>query len=137
MRRFGAVAVSEPWTAAQREILAAERALYDAMSAKDFAAQERILHPDLSYVHSTAVVETRTAYLAGVAAGLYDYGAIASRDVRIRIDGDTAVSYGIVDMHVAAEGEPKELLHLIYVLAWARHEGRWRLLLRQATRMPQ
>jgi ketosteroid isomerase-like protein len=137
MRRFGTSAVSEPWTVAQREVLAAERRLYDAMSAKDFTALEQVLHPDLSYVHSTAVVETRTGYLTGVAAGLYEYGPIASRDARVRVDGDTAVSYGIVAMNVGAAGQPKDLLHLIYTLVWARQDGRWRLLVRQATRLPE
>ena len=42
------------------EILEAERSLYQAMIRKDFATLEQILSPDLVYIHSTAVAETRT-----------------------------------------------------------------------------
>ena len=118
------------------EVAAAEQALYRAMIAKDYAALRGILHPDLAYLHSTAVVETREAYLDGVARGLYDYGSIASRGVRIRVDGDTAVMNGVVDMTVAAAGLPKDLIHLLFALVWVRHDGRWCLYYRQATRMP-
>ncbi|TMI03568.1 MAG: nuclear transport factor 2 family protein, partial [Betaproteobacteria bacterium] len=70
--------------ATMNEVLLAERALYRAMIAKDFAALQRILAPDLVYAHSTAVAETKQEYLAGVAAGLYDYESIVSHDVRVR-----------------------------------------------------
>ena len=75
------------------------------------------------------------AHLAGVAEGLYEYGSIASRDVRIRIDGDTAVMDGVVDMSVAAAGAPKEMTHLLFALVWVREGGKWRLYFRQATRI--
>lgn len=122
--------------AARGEVAAAERALYRAMVARDFVALGEMLAPDLVYVHSTAVAESRDQYLAGVAAGLYEYESVDSRDPRIRIDGDTAVIDGVVDMRVGETGQPKALLHLLFALVWVRHGGRWRLYYRQATRMP-
>ena len=65
-----------------QQILQTERDLYRAMIAKDFAALEQILSPDLVYVHSTAVAESKKQYLAGVARGLYEYATIATRDGR-------------------------------------------------------
>ncbi len=121
--------------AARSEVIDAEKALYRAMIGRDFPALEAMLRPDLIYIHSTAVAESREAYLAGVAQGLYEYGSIASRDVRIRIDGDTAVMDGVVDMSVAAAGAPKEMTHLLFALVWVREGGKWRLYFRQATRI--
>ena len=117
------------------EIRAAERRLYVAMVAKDFAALGEILAPDLIYVHSTAVAESRAEYLAGVANGLYEYESISSRDTRLRADGDTAIVDGVVDMCVGAAGRPKEMTHLLFVLVWVRSGGAWRLYFRQATRI--
>src|SRR2546428_4431285 len=84
--------------AATGEILEAERSLYQAMIRKDFAALEQILSPDLVYIHSTAVAETRSEYLAGVAAGLYEYESIASRETRVSVHGEVALINGVVDM---------------------------------------
>jgi ketosteroid isomerase-like protein len=126
----------EPDEAAVKEVLQAEQDLYRAMIARDFAALERILSPDIAYVHSTAVAETREEYLAAVAAGLYEYESIASREVRVRIHGVVALVDGICDMRVGAGGGPKELIHLLFVLAWTRQDGGWRLEHRHATRIP-
>jgi ketosteroid isomerase-like protein len=118
------------------EIRAAEAALYRAMIAQDFSALREILAEDLVYIHSTAVAETRQAYLEGVADGLYDYASIDSREVVTRVDGATAVQTGTVAMSVSARGEPKQLTQLLFTLVWRRHAGGWRLAVRQATRIP-
>lgn len=117
-------------------VVDAEHSLYRAMIDRDFAALDRILAPGLHYVHSTGVVETRARYLEGIAGGLYEYEAITSRDVSIRISGAIAVSRGIVDMSVGAAGQPKRFTPLLFVLVWVRDgDGRWQLDYRQATRI--
>ena len=118
------------------EIRAAERALYDAMIAKDIDALRELLSEDLAYVHSTSVVETKAEYLAAVDRSLYAYEKIESRNPTIVHRGVTAVMHGIVDMWVATDGGPVETLHLQFVLVWMQEGGRWRLMLRQTTRMP-
>ena len=122
--------------AAVQQVLQAERELYRAMIAKDYATLERILSPHLVYVHSTAVAESREEYLAGVAKGLYEYESIATRDAQVRIHGPVALSDGICDMRVGAAGKPKNLIHLLTVLVWVREGDGWRLEHRHATRMP-
>lgn len=121
---------------AVKEVLLAERALYRAMIDKDFAVLERILSPDLVYAHSTAVAETKQEYLAGVAAGLYDYESIVSHDTRVRVQAPVALIDGVCDMRVGAKGQRKELIHLLFVLVWVKADGAWRLEHRHAIRIP-
>jgi len=118
------------------DVRLAERALYDAMVARDFVAFERLLASDLVYVHSTAVAENRAQYLAGVAGGLYEYESIESRNVRLRGDGSTVLQDGICDMRVGAAGKPAAVIHLLFVLVWRKSPSGWQLLHRHATRMP-
>ena len=82
------------------------------------------------------MAESREAYLAGVRDGLYEYGSIGSREVRLHGGRDLAVQEGIVDMTVAAHGAAKQMIHLLFCLVWRREDGAWRLLYRQATRIP-
>ena len=122
--------------AAIAQVRNAERDLYRAQVARDRDALREMLAPDLVYVHSTAVAETREQYLDGIAEGLYEYESIASRDVRVRVHGDAAFVDGICDMRVGAHGGHAALLHLVFVLAWIRRDGAWRLVHRHAVRMP-
>lgn len=117
------------------EVLRAERDLYRAQVARDRDALRGLLAPDLVYVHSTAVAETREQYLDGVARGLYEYESIGSRDTRVRVHGDTAFIDGICDMRVGAHGGPAALLHLLFVLAFVRRDGKWLLVHRHAVRV--
>jgi len=119
----------------RREVRCAERALYDAMIARDFAALERILAPDLAYVHSTAVTESREQYLAGVARGLYEYEHIETPDARVRVHGQVALIDGVCDMRVGVAGAPKESIRLLFVLVWRKTGDGWRLVHRHATRI--
>jgi ketosteroid isomerase-like protein len=117
------------------EIRSAEAALYRAMIAKDIAALEAILADDVCYIHSPGFAENKADYLAGVKRGLYDYEAITSRNVTIKMLGDTAVMHGLVEMKVSETGKPRALLQLLFTLVWVRDVA-WRLFLRQATRVP-
>lgn len=123
-------------SAATTEIERVERALYDAMIAKDFAMLEHLLDPELAYVHSTAVTETRSRYLAGVARGAYEYETIAMPGARIRVHGPLATIDGVCEMRVGAAGAPKDALRLQVILVWRKTGDHWRLLYRQATRLP-
>ena len=118
------------------EIAAVERRLYAAQvggARRDIAP---MLSADLRYLHSTGVAETCSEYLAGVDERLYEYGRIDSRGTRITASGDLAIQDGLVDMTVSAHGAPKQLIHLLFCLVWRREAGAWKLLYRQATRIP-
>jgi len=115
-------------------IVEAEYALYRAMIAQDFATLRVLLADDLVYIHSTAVSESKEEYLAGVAAGLYDYGAIETKHARNWIHGDVVIRTGLVRMVVGERGKPKDDINLLFTFVWRRESSAWRLVLRQATR---
>jgi ketosteroid isomerase-like protein len=117
-------------------IAAAEQLLYRAMIAQDFTALRQLLADDVVYIHSTAVAESKDAYLDGVRDGLYDYAAIHSRDVTLRILGDAAIQTGTMVMSVGARSEPKTPITLLFTLVWKREPQGWRLWQRHATRVP-
>ena len=123
-----------PQLAAQ--IAALEQRLYAAQVAGAAGDIAPMLSADLRYLHSTGVAESRDEYLAGVTDLLYEYGMIASRGVRLHVSEDLALQDGIVDMTVSAKGAKKALIHLLFCLVWRREGAHWKLLYRQATRIP-
>jgi hypothetical protein len=113
-----------------------EDALYQAMIALDYAALDDILSDDVSYIHSTGVMESKAAYLAGLRDGLYEYGAIACISSKTMPYPRVAFTTGVIEMCVGAKGSGKSVIRLRHVLIWREEEAVWRLLLRQATRVP-
>ena len=124
-----------PQLAAQ--IAALGQRLYRAQVAGSVPDIDPMLSADLRYLHSTGVAETRSQYLKGVADRLYEYGEIKSRKVRLNVSEDLAIQDGIVDMTVSVRGAPKTLIHLLFCLVWRREGAQWKLLYRQATRIPE
>lgn len=134
MANVDATTIATPQLAAQ--LAALERRLYDAQvagSADDIAP---MLSADLRYLHSTGVAETRAQYLDGVRRRLYEYGRIDSRHVRLNVAEDIAIQDGSVEMTVSTQGAPKTLIQLLFCLVWRREGAQWKLLYRQATRIP-
>jgi hypothetical protein len=131
---IGATTEATPQLAAQ--IASLEQRLYRAQVAGSTADIAPMLSADLRYLHSTGVAETRSEYLKGVEDRLYEYGEIASRKVRLNVSEDLAMQDGIVDMTVSAKGARRTLIHLLFCLVWRREGAQWKLLYRQATRIP-
>lgn len=118
------------------EIDMAERELYRAMTARDFALLHELLADDLVYIHSNGVAESKSAYLEGVAGGLYEYEAIETQRAQNWRHGDAVLRTGLLSMMVGERGKPKAGAALLFTTLW-RREARWRLILRQTTRVPE
>ena len=120
----------------ERTISEREQALYAAMLASDYPVLDALLSDRVQYVHSNGVAEGKTEYLAGLRRGLYEYGDITRLSGATRLFEDVAITTGVIDMLVGAEGSAKGTVRLRHVLVWANEGAAWRLLLRQATRIP-
>jgi hypothetical protein len=113
-----------------------EAELYRAMLAFDYTALDGLLSDEVSYIHSTGVVETKAEYFAGLRQGLYEYGDITIPSGQTRLFDGVAMTTGVMEMLVGAKGSAKGTIRLQHVLIWRREASTWRLLLRQATRIP-
>ena len=113
----------------------AERSLYRAMIAKDFTVLEESLAADLCYSTPPAWPRRATNICGAWPTASTTMRWIASSDVRIRAVDHLGVMNGIVTMSVGKRGMPKDTLDLLFVLVWVKKPDRWRLAIRQATRM--
>ena len=92
-------------------------------------------HPDLTYVHSTAVVDTRDSYLARCRSGHYDYRSIEHPISHIRVLDNIALVFGEMRSDMKAGGAEKSLDN-VSLAVWARHEQTWKLLAYHPTAKP-
>ena len=114
-------------TAAEREVLDAEDARYDAMLAADTAALGALLDERLTYTHSGGTRDTRETLLRKIADGALVYREIAHPVEHLTIVGDTAVVAGKMIGSVVLDGAPLQLNNST-MSVWVRQQGTWQLL---------
>ncbi|MDA8108784.1 MAG: nuclear transport factor 2 family protein [Betaproteobacteria bacterium] len=119
----------------EQDILALESRRYGAMTAQDTAGLGQLLHDDLVYTHSSAVVDTKQSYVEGIRSGKFRYRKIERAEERVRVYGDTALVTGRAAIEVEVDGKPKSL-KLRYLNVWVRQAGAWKFVAWQSTAIP-
>ncbi len=118
-------------------VRALEAQRVEAVLKADTAALERILGPELTYMHSSGVLDTKESFLASLSSGRMKYEGFDESDLRVRVHGDAAVLTGRVTARVQRGGDHLVLdLALTAVYARAEDAG-WRLVAWQTTRLPE
>lgn len=117
-------------------VRAATDALYRAMLAHDIPALDRLLDPDVVYVHSPGFAETKQQFLDGVCDGLYVYERVRPVDETITETAEMAMVHTTLDFMGGPKGQDHPPVTLLTTLVWRRSGQGWLLLLRHATRVP-
>jgi ketosteroid isomerase-like protein len=116
-----------------KAVLAALDAWKEAMVKKDRAALEKLFHPDLSYAHSSAMVETKAEAIPHIADGL-GWESIELTDTTVRMQGNVAIVNGKVDMRQRNKDKPTTTSKLIQLSVWVKGKAGWQMIARQAVR---
>ena len=122
-------------TAAEADLLRADQRRFDAMRGGDWAALDAALADDLTYVHSTARLESKAEHIDNLRGGKPHYRGIAPRDRRARVHGDVGIVTGVSEMHVERDGKAQRFT-VRYLAVYAKAGDRWRMFAWQSTRVP-
>jgi ketosteroid isomerase-like protein len=126
---------STPDSKAEREVLAAMDAWKQATMKKDGAALDKLLHPDLTYSHSSAMNQTKDEVIKSVTTGKATVEGITFADTTVRVYGKTALVKGKVDIVNNTDGKSTPA-HLNILHVWIKGPQGWQMVARQATRLP-
>lgn len=119
---------------AEEELRQAEKVWASAVTGRDFAALERILHDDLIYAHSTGVIETKTQYTGRLRTGAQRYDRIEHERMTVKLHGNAAVVHSIVRMTGEADKKPFDN-RLMMIHLWVRGPAGWQLAAHQTTEL--
>ena len=97
----------------------------------DAAAYDRLTDEHHIATHASGQLVTRAQERSYLATSASRFAAITTDDVRVRVDGDTAVILGrvTVKMRTGTEGQYR------YTTVWLKRSDRWRLVAEQHTRI--
>lgn len=113
--------------------LDAEDRRRQALLSGDAAALESLLAPELVYVHSTGVRDTRDSYVAKIRDGVLQYLHLAFQDLQAQpVGADLAVVTGRMEATVRRDGQDRAVRSL-FLTVWTRRpsDGTWRLVAHQ------
>jgi len=122
--------------AAAQSALEFQSERFAAMVAADTERLEEFLADDLSYAHTTGLVETKQQFLQTIESGVIDYQRIVPGDVRVRIYGEVAVMVGTAELQVVANGSPVRA-RIGFLDVSRRVGGAWQLVAWQSNRLPE
>jgi ketosteroid isomerase-like protein len=134
---FALVLVARPAFAAspgEKAVLAALDTWKAAMLSRDKAALEKIFHPDLSYGHSSAQLETKEQAIPHIVNSL-GWEAIDFADTTVRMQGNVAIVNGKTDMHQRGKSGIT-ISKLVVLTVWVKGQKGWQMIARQAVRRP-
>ena len=145
MRRYVIVAVLLALTSVvsaqmgkmEQQVLQAEKDRFAAMVKGDRAALEKLLSDDLTYIHSTALLETKEQFLKSVTSGNIDYVSIVpnEKEWKIRIEGNTAIVNGLAAVNVIDTGKDRKIT-IRFTTVQSNRGGAWQLRTWQSTVVP-
>jgi ketosteroid isomerase-like protein len=103
-----------------------------AMLKGDAATLDKLYHKDLSYTHSSALVENKSVAIASATKAGNLTKAIDLKDPTTHVYGNTAIVKTKADITNAAG----TVSHLDVLMVWLKSPQGWQLVARQATKLP-
>ena len=91
--------------------------------------------PELKYGHSDGRVETQAEFVEAIVSGTNDYVTYETTDQEIMVNGGTACVRHIMDAKIIDHGNEVNP-HLKILTVWTRTAYGWKLMARQATKIP-
>ncbi len=108
----------------------------DAMVAGDLETLGRILADDMSYVHTSAAIDTKSSIMESIGNGRLNYQKMAARNVEVRDYGDAAVVRGEADVEVTSGGSDLTF-SLEFTEVYVNGDAGWQMVAWQSTRLPE
>jgi ketosteroid isomerase-like protein len=108
--------------------------LRQAMIDADKKTLEDLAAPELSYGHSSGLVEDRAAFVENLVSGKSDFVTIALSEQTVKIVGNTAIVRHKFAADTNNGGTPGKI-NLTVLLVWQKQKNQWKLLARQTARL--
>jgi ketosteroid isomerase-like protein len=121
---------------AQKAVSAAVENLRQAMVSGDRTALSNIAAEDLSYGHSSGKVENKAQFVEAIASGRSNFEKIDLTEQTIKVVGKTAIVRHNLFAETNNVGSAPGTVKLSILTIWQKQSGQWKLLARQAVKLP-
>ncbi|RZL48505.1 MAG: nuclear transport factor 2 family protein [Pedobacter sp.] len=116
-------------------VLAAVENMRLALISGDRTALENVAATDLSYGHSSGKIQDKAAFVEAIASGSSDFVTVEYKNQTVKVTGKTAIVRHELHAKTNDGGKPGEA-HIGVLLVWQKQGKDWKLLGRQAFKLP-
>jgi hypothetical protein len=109
--------------------------LRNALLSKDSISLSVLLADDISYGHSSGLIQTKSQLIRDVMSGFQEYKSIEPSDLNVRIYDNTGIATLKLKVNLNFGGKPMDL-NLIATFTWVKINNAWKLVARQAVKLP-
>lgn len=124
--------ISKEETAVANSVEAFRKALIDPTENN----LKALTSADLSYGHSSGVLQDQKVFIEKLLNGESDFVTIEFQNQSIQITGDVAIVRHNLAAHTKDSGVEKDI-KIGNVLVWQKQKNKWLLIARQAFKLPQ
>ncbi len=108
-----------------------------AMLSGEKSSLEKVGLPSLSYGHSSGRVENNAEFVNAIVTGKSKFETLNLSDQTVQIDGDVAIVRHILQAKTNDSGKPGDVKIGVMLVMKKDNAGAWKLLARQAYKLPQ
>lgn len=130
----GGVATAQS-SSSEKEVAVAVESLRKALIDPTKSNLDNIVLDELTYGHSNGVIQDKAAFEEALLTGKSDFVTIDLTDQTIKVVGNTAWVRHTLTATNNDGGKPGTA-HLYVLLVWMKQKGGWKLLARQAVKVP-
>jgi ketosteroid isomerase-like protein len=121
----------------EKAVMATLEAMAQATIKKDVATLDKIYHPDLTYSHSSAMLQTKAEVLKAIETPTVTE-SMSFHESNIRIYGNVALVRGRDELRNGTPGQMHDNhLNILWVLLKGPGPHGWQIVARQTTRLPE
>lgn len=117
----------------KEQIIALYKEMYTAMVNKDKPTLERVHDDSFVLVHMTGMRQPKVVYISSIMDGMLNYYSASHEDMRVEIDGDSAVLIGRSRVNAAVFGGGKHTWRLQLRFQLVKKNGEWRFAMASAS----
>lgn len=122
-------------TKQEKAIANAVEQLRKAMVDADSIMLDKLVSQKLSYGHSGGAIDDKTVFVQKIVSGKSDFVTLEFAGQTISVSKNTAIVRHKLNAITNDSGKPGEV-HLSVLLIWQKLHGDWKLLARQAIKLP-
>ncbi|HVX48954.1 MAG TPA: nuclear transport factor 2 family protein [Chitinophagaceae bacterium] len=109
--------------------------LHDALLKPDSSVLAGLADDNLTYGHSKGLIEDKKAFIEDLLTGKTVFHTLTFTEQTIKITGNNALVRNRFIGEVTSNNTLKQV-DLIVLLVWRKQKGEWKLLARQAAKIP-
>lgn len=118
----------------EQQVSTAVELLRKAMIDADKPTLEKLAADELSYGHSSGLIEDKATFVQNIVSGKSGFTSIELKDQTVSVVGDVAVVRHKFVAETTSNGQPGRA-NIGILLVWKKQSGSWKLLARQAFRL--